>query len=164
MQPDEYPLASDRKLELARKLGIKITEGMTPKELNQRINGAPATEKQREFAAVLGAPLPPAATFGQAGRLLDELIPLKCQLTLHITNWDVGDVLAWRDGYFRIVSILKKFDYRMIMKPVDLEEGDPGEAARVIDRRAPHEQHYPVTVEAEGAVKVDLDTWKSTNG
>jgi hypothetical protein len=159
MQPDEYPLASDRKLELARRLGIEITEGMTPRELSFLISNAPATDKQREFAAILGAPLPEGATFSQASRLLDVLVPLKCQISLSTSGWEVGDVLAWRGDYFRIVKILRTFDYRMYMKPVDLEPGGGGDPVRVIDRKAPQAQHYPITLEGD-AQKVDLETWR----
>lgn len=154
------PTTSARQVELARRLGIEVTSEMSPRELGRLISEAPATPEQVTFAQnLLGSPLPDGATFGQVSRLLDALVPLKNQVALATTDWDVNDILTFRGMHYRIVKILRHLDYRLYLQPVDLEPGDPDMPARAVDTKGRQEWRYPMTLLEENATKVDLSSW-----
>jgi hypothetical protein len=143
-------------LDMAAELGIDAT-GMNFLDLKEAIHAAPPTDAQRQFIAVLfeerGWTVPATMTFSQASRILDELAPLTDEQVLMDNRWGVGDILQWRDGYYRITRVALNF--KVTLERVELIATPPGEDAVVENTK---ELRHPFTLSSEEAKKVDLST------
>lgn len=146
-------------LDMAAELGIDPT-GMNFLDLREAIHTSQATDAQRQFVTALfderGWTVPDDMTFAQASRILDELAPLTNQQVLAEQMWEEGEVLRWRDGYYRLVRVHPNFT--VTLARVELIATPPGEDAAVELTKSPMRVHHPFTLSSEEAQKVDLST------
>lgn len=151
---------SAKQVEAARALGIVDPERMSQYDLSRAMDGCPATKAQvgyvTDVLAALGKSVPADLTYGQAGRLLDELAPRVNENTLLDHGWAVGTVVQWRDGYYRIKCIHR--DFRFTLERVELVRHNQQEPAEVHTTATCCKVHNPFTLHSDNATTVDLMT------
>ncbi|HSE61851.1 MAG TPA: hypothetical protein VLA88_06185 [Candidatus Saccharimonadales bacterium] len=155
---------SEEQLRLARSLGVKNPERLSPTELYKAIDNSPATAEQmsllKSVMRYLNYGEPPAeATFKQAGDALSMLVPTANDVAIRELGIEVNDVIFWAGDTYIIVGIERKRK-TVFIRRVELTSGEDGQPAQVERTLDTQQKHYPLTLLERDAHKIDLTTWR----
>lgn len=144
--------------ELARERGFEVHAGLSNADLHRLLGDTSPSDAQIAYAQALAGQQVPLKSYAHARKVIGDLEDLLNSQALNECNWNDGDVLAWRDGYYLIDKIHGAALHRFSLRPVELEP-DGGLVHVVVSMKTKLEVHNPVTLRREGARKVRLDTW-----
>ncbi|HVI69639.1 MAG TPA: hypothetical protein VM581_04225 [Magnetospirillaceae bacterium] len=147
---------------LAAERGFEVHAGMTNRDIRSMLGPTPPTVDQVKYVELLAGQPVSLTSFGHAHKVISELEDLRNTMALEKLGWQEGDILAWRDGYYQIVTIYgSPAHHRFLLQIVDLES-DGGVAHCIVRKAERPYQHNPHILLRENAKRVDLSTWPVT--